>query len=327
MKQEMDWMVRLVTAVLTACALAAPVAHAQSYPAKAVRVMIGFPAGSSTDLVGRIAAQKLNESWGSAVVVDNRPGAGANIAAELTAKAPPDGYTLLVAQNALAISRALYPKLNYDAVRDLTPIGAIAAAPHILLVHPAFPAKSVKDLVALAKKRPGELNYGSSGIGINDHMCGELFRLMAGIKVVHVPYKGGNLAASDVMTGQIGYYFAGMPVGLPLHKAGRLRAIAVTSKDRYRGAPELPTIHEAGLTGYEALLWQALFAPHGTPTAIIGKVGADLARARQSQDMRDKLVASGVEPLDADAAQFDKFFKAEVAKWGKVVKDAALTVD
>ena len=286
-------------------AFSASFALAQSYPAKPVRVMIGFPAGSSTDLVGRMAGQKLSELWGSPVVVDNRPGAGANIAAELTAKAPPDGYTLLVAQNALAISRALYSKLNYDAVNDLVTVGAIAAAPHIMLVHPAFPARSVKDVIALAKRRPGELTYASSGVGINDHMCGELFRLMASIKVLHVPYKGGNQAAADVMGGQIGYYFAGMPVGLPLHKSGKLRAIAVTSKERYKGAPELPSIHESGLTGYDVLLWQALFAPSGTPQPVMSKISTDLARARQSADLRDKLAGGGVE-LVADAAPAHK---------------------
>lgn len=308
-------------------AFSASFALAQSYPAKPVRVMIGFPAGSSTDLVGRMAGQKLSELWSSPIVVDNRPGAGANIAAELTAKAPPDGYTLLVAQNALAISRALYPKLNYDAVKDLVTVGAIAAAPNIMLVHPAFPARSVKDVIALAKRKPGELTYASSGVGINDHMCGELFRLMAGIKVLHVPYKGGNQAAADVMGGQIGYYFAGMPVGLPLHKSGKLRAIAVTSKERYKGAAELPSIHESGLTGYEVLLWQALFVPTGTPQPVVSKLSADLARARQSADLRDKLAASGIEVFEADAAQFGKFFRNEVDKWAKVVKSANLRIE
>ena len=309
-----------------AVAFATQSAPAQTYPAKPVRIVVGFPAGSSTDIVARIVAQKLTELWGQQTIVDNRPGAGANIAAEAASRAAPDGYTLLVAQNALAISRSLYPKLGYDALRDLTAIGSISAAPHILLVHPSFAAKSVKELIALAKKRPGEMNFSSSGIGINDHMCGELFKNMAGINVVHVPYKGGNLAAADVMTGQITYYFAGMPVGLPLYKANRLRALAVTSKERYRGAPELPTVGET-VPGYEAVLWQALLAPANTPPAIIAKLSDDLRRARQSQDMRDRLWGSGVEVFPGDAAEFGAFFRREVEKWARVIREEKLKAE
>lgn len=299
---------------------------AQTYPAKTVRIMVGFPAGSSTDIVSRIVAQKLSELWGQQAIVDNRPGAGANIAAEVASRAAPDGYTLLVAQNALAISRSLYARLGYDALKDLTAIGAISAAPHILLVHPTLPAKSVKELIALAKKRPGEMNFSSSGIGINDHMLGELFKNMASINVVHVPYKGGNLAAADVISGQITYYFAGMPVGLPLYKTNRLRALAVTSKERYRGAPELPTMGET-VPGYEAVLWQALLAPAATPPAVIAKLSDDLGRARQSQDMRDRLWGSGVEVLPMDAAQFNAFFRSEVEKWARVIREEKLKAE
>lgn len=310
-----------------ACALSISAAQAQTYPAKPVRIVVGFPPGSGTDIVTRVVAQKLSELWGQQVIVDNRPGAGANIAADLVAKAAPDGYTLLVAQNALAISPALYPKLPYDATRDLTAIGSIGAAPHILVVHPSLPVKSVKDLITLAKRRPGDLNYASSGIGINDHMCGELFKAMTGINVVHVPYKGGNLAVADVVNGQITFFFAGMPVGLPMHKSGRLKALAVTSKDRYKAVPELPTVAESGVTGYEVILWQALFAPAGTPQAVIARVSDELGRARQSQDMRDWLANSGVEVFEGDAAQFGAFFKREISKWGKVIKEAGLKAE
>ena len=309
------------------CAFLISTAEAQTYPAKPVRIVVGFPPGSGTDIVARVAAQKLAELLGQQMIVDNRPGAGANIAADAVAKAAPDGYTLLVAQNALAISPALYRNLPYDAMRDLTAVGGIAAAPHILLVHRSLPVNSVKDLIALAKRRPGELNYASSGVGINDHMCGELLRALTGINVVHVPYKGGNLAVADVVNGQITYFFAGMPVGLPMHKSGRLKGLAVTSKDRYKGVPELPTVAESGVPDYEVVLWQALFAPAATPPAVIARVSDELGRARQSPDMRDWLANSGVEVFESDATQFGTFFRREIAKWGKVIKDAGLKAE
>ena len=323
----MQHVTRSFALAVLACAVSIPAVQAQTYPAKPVRIVVGFPAGSGTDIVARVVAQKLSELWSQQVIVDNRPGAGANIAAEVVAKAAPDGYTLLVAQNALALSPALYAKLPYDPTRDLAAVGAIAAAPHILLVHPSLPVKSVNDLIALAKRRPSEMSYASSGIGSNDHMCGELFKAMAGIRALHVPYKGGNLAVADVVNGQITLYFAGMPVGLPMHKSGRVKGLAVTSRDRYKGVPELPTVAESGVPGYEVILWQGLFVPAGTPQAVIARASDELGRARQSRDMREWLANSGVEVFDADAAQFSAFFRREITKWANVVKEAGLKVE
>src|SRR5947209_11622108 len=247
--------------------LIAGAAHAQ-YPAKPVRVVVGYAAGSSTDIVGRVMADRLGAYWKQNVYVETRAGAAGNLAADAAAKAPGDGYTLLFAQNGLAISAAALPNLNYSAERDLVPLAPVAATPHILIVAPEFPAKNVQELIARAKAEPGKLSFASSGVGNSDHLCGELFNLMAGISAIHVPYKGGAPAATDVMGGRIGYYFAGMPVGLPLAKAGRARALGVTSKVRFAGAPDVPTIAEQGLPEYEATLWQGFFAPSSIPAEL-----------------------------------------------------------
>src|ERR1700741_3258946 len=234
-----------------ALALICGAAQAQ-YPAKPVRVLVGYAAGSSTDIVGRVMADRLSAYWKQGVYVETRAGAAGNRAADAAAKAPGDGYTLLFAQNGLAISAAALPNLPFSAERDLLPLAPVAATPHILIVSPDFPAKNVQELIARAKAEPGKLTYASSGVGNSDHLCGELFNLMAGISAIHVPYKGGAPAATDVMGGRIAYYFAGMPVGLPLHKTARPRALGVTRKARYPAAPDVPTIAEQGLPDYEA---------------------------------------------------------------------------
>src|SRR5207253_3397523 len=241
--------------ILLAALLAASIANAQ-YPAKPVRVVVGYAAGSSTDIVGRVMADRLAAYWKQNVYVETRAGAAGNLAADAVAKAPGDGYTLLFAQNGLAISAAALPNLPFNAERDLLPLAPVAATPHILIVAPEFPAKSVQELVARAKAEPGKLAFASSGVGNSDHLCGELFNLMAGISAIHVPYKGGAPAVQDVIPGRVAYYFAGMPVGLPLANSGRARALGVTSKQRYPAAPNVPTIAEQGLPHYEATLWQ-----------------------------------------------------------------------
>src|SRR5713226_3626666 len=217
------------------------------YPSKPVRVFVGYAAGSSTDIVGRVMADRLGAYWKQTVIVENRAGAAGNLAADAAAKAPGDGYTLLFAQNGLAISAAALPNLPYRAETDLVALAPVAATPHILIVAPDFPAKNVQELIARARAEPGKLSFASSGVGNSDHLCGELFNVMAGIQSVHVPYKGGQPAAIDVLGGRIAYYFAGMPVGLPLAKSGKARALGVTSKARFAGAPEVPTIAEQGL--------------------------------------------------------------------------------
>src|SRR2546427_4273489 len=231
------------------------------YPSKPVRVFVGYAAGSSTDIVGRVMADRLGAYWKQNVYVETRAGAAGNLAADAAAHSPGDGYTLLFAQNGLAISAAALPNLPYSAERDLVPLAPVAATPHILIVGPDFPAKNVQELIAAARAEPGKLTFASSGVGNSDHLCGELFNMMAGISAIHVPYKGGAPAVQDVIPGRVAYYFAGMPVGLPLANSGRARALGVTSKERYPAAPNVPTIAEQGLPQYEDTLWHGFFRP------------------------------------------------------------------
>src|SRR5437868_11013430 len=286
--------------------LVATAAHAQ-YPAKPVRVVIGYAAGSSTDIVGRVMADRLSAYWKQSVYVETRAGAAGNLAADAVAKATGDGYTLLFAQNGLAISAAALPNLPYSAERDLVPLSPVAATPHILIVAPDFPAKNARELIARAKGEPGKLGFASSGVGNSDHLCGELFNLMAGISAIHVPYKGGAPAATDVMGGRIAYYFAGMPVGLPLAKAGRARALGVTSKARFPGAPDVPTIAEQGLPDYEATLWQGFFAPAGLAPELAAKIARDIEATLREPQTKEKLAGASVTLWATDQAQFKRF--------------------
>jgi len=312
--------------LLFALLVAAGAAHAQ-YPAKPVRVVVGYAAGSSTDIVARVIADRLTAHWKQTVYVETRAGAAGNLAADAVAKSAPDGYTLLFAQNGLAISAAALPNLPYNAQTDLVPLAPVAATPHILIVAPEFPAKSVQELVARAKAEPGKLSFASSGVGNSDHLCGELFNLMAGISAIHVPYKGGAPAATDVMGGRIAYYFAGMPVGLPLHKTGRARALGVTSKARYPAAPDVPTIAEQGLPDYEATLWQGFFAPAGIAPELGARIAADLRSTLAQPQTAEKLAGASVTLWDADQAAFKRFFAAEIEKWRQVVKKANLKLE
>ena len=309
-----------------AALLIASMANAQ-YPAKPVRVMVGYAAGSSTDIVARVMADRLSVYWKQGVYVETRAGAAGNLAADAAAKAAPDGYTLLFAQNGLAISAAALPNLPYKAESDLLPLAPVAATPHILIVAPEFAAKNVQELIARAKAEPGKLAYASSGVGNSDHLCGELFNLMAGISAVHVPYKGGAPAATDVMGGRIAYYFAGMPVGLPLAKSGKARALGVTSKARFAGAPDIPTIAEQGLPQYEATLWQGFFAPAAIEPQLAARIAADIQATLKLPETQEKLAGASVALWTVDQAQFKRFFPAEIAKWREVVKKANLKLD
>jgi tripartite-type tricarboxylate transporter receptor subunit TctC len=314
---------------LAACvaALAVPLAAHAQYPAKPVRVLVGYVAGSSTDIVGRVMADRLGAYWKQSVYVENRGGAAGNVAADAAAKASGDGYTLLFAQNGLAISAAALPNLPYKAETDLVPLAPVAATPHILIVAPDFPAKSVQELIARARAEPGKLAFGSSGVGNSDHLCGELFNVMAGIQALHVPYKGGAPAATDVMAGRIAYYFAGMPVGLPLAKSGRVRALAVTGKQRFGGAPDIPTVAEQGLPEYEARLWQGFFAPAAVPPELSARIARDVQTVLAQPETRDKLQSVGVELFEDNQANFRRFFAAEIEKWRNVVKAANLKLE
>jgi tripartite-type tricarboxylate transporter receptor subunit TctC len=304
----------------------ASIAHAQ-YPNKPVRVLVGYAAGSSTDIVGRVMADRLTAYWKQNVYVETRAGAAGNLAADAAAKAPGDGYTLLFAQNGLAISAAALPNLPFRAETDLVPLAPVAATPHILIVAPDFAAKNVAELIAKAKAEPGRLSFASSGVGNSDHLCGELFNLMAGLQAIHVPYKGGAPAALDVMGGRIGYYFAGMPVGLPLAKSGKARALAVTSKARFAGAPDIPTVAEQGLPDYEATLWQGFFAPASMPADLAARIAADIQKVVALPETKEKLQGAGVSLFEDSHANFRKFFPAEIEKWRGVVKKANLKLE
>ena len=312
---------------LLLCLLLAATAAQAQYPAKPVRVVIGYAAGSSTDIVGRVMADRLAAYWKQSVYVETRAGAAGNLAADAVAKASGDGYTLLFAQNGLAISAAALPNLPYSAERDLVALAPVAATPHILIVANEFPAKNVQELIARAKAEPGRLSFASSGVGNSDHLCGELFNLMAGITAIHVPYKGGAPAAVDVIGNRIAYYFAGMPVGLPLAKSGKARALGVTSAERFAGAPEIPTIAEQGLPGYSATLWQGFFAPSSTPAELAGRIAADIEKVMGLHETHEKLAGASVTVWAGNQAEFKRAFSADIAKWRDVVKRASLKLE
>jgi tripartite-type tricarboxylate transporter receptor subunit TctC len=303
------------------------VVQAQQYPTKPVRVVIGYAAGSSTDIVGRVMADRLGAHWKQTVYVENRGGAAGNLAADAVAKAQGDGYTLLFAQNGLAISAAALPNLPYSAERDLVPLAPVAATPHILIVGPDFPAKSVQELIARAKAGPGKLTFASSGVGNSDHLCGELFNMMAGIQAIHVPYKGGAPAVQDVIPGRVDYYFAGMPVGLPLASSGRARALGVTSKERYPAAPNIPTIAEQGLPQYEATLWQGFFAPASIDPVLGARIAREVETVLKQPETRANLAKAGAALFEDNQANFRKFFHADIEKWKNLVKSTHLKLE
>ena len=318
---------KLLRIVLTVCLAIPFAARAQQYPTKPVRLLIGYAAGSSTDIVGRVMADRLGAYWKQTVIVENRGGAAGNLAADAVAKAQGDGYTLLFAQNGLAISAAALPNLPYSAERDLVPLAPVAATPHILIVGPDFPAKNVQELIARARASPGKLTFASSGVGNSDHLCGELFNMMAGIQAIHVPYKGGAPAVQDVIPGRVDYYFAGMPVGLPLANSGRARALGVTSKQRFPAAPNVPTIAEQGLPQYEATLWQGFFAPASIERALGARIARDVEAVLKQPETRANLGKAGVALFEDDQANFTKFFHADIEKWKNLVKSTHLKLE
>jgi tripartite-type tricarboxylate transporter receptor subunit TctC len=311
----------------TVAALSPLAALAQAFPAKPVHMVIGFPAGSSSDVVGRLVAQKMSEGLGQTVVFENRPGAGGNIAAEFIAKSPADGYSLLYANTGLAVAVSAYEKLGYDAQRDLVPVGQAVAGPHLLIVNLSLPVQSVKDLVALAKSKPRGYNVASSGNGNSDHFAYELFRSITGAEMVHVPYKGGGQASIDVIGGQMAAYFSGMAAGLPLVRAGKVRGLAVTTAQRSQIAPDIPTMIEAGVPGYEHVLWNAVLAPAGTPKNVVARLDAELAKAVAAPELRERFATLGVDPVNRNSEQMMIYLKAEIDKYGKIVRAIGLKLD
>jgi tripartite-type tricarboxylate transporter receptor subunit TctC len=311
-----------VTLLAYACPLLA-----QNYPSKPIRFIIPFPPGGGTDILARIVSNKTGENLGQSLVMDNRPGAGANIGAEIAARSAPDGYTLLMGNVAHAINMSLYKKLPYNFERDFAAVGMLALAPNILVVHPSLPANSVKELIALAKAKPGSINYGSSGSGSSAHLAAELFKNLAAVDFVHVPYKGGGPAVAALLGGEVLLVFATLPSALPQVKAGRLRALGLTSAQRSPALPDMPTIAEAGVPGYEATGWYGVLVPSGTPPAIIGRLNAEFDKAMQSAETRERLAANGYDSASGTPAQFGQYIKAEIVKWAGVVKSAKLQAD
>ena len=312
----------ITAAVLALCA--GPLC-AQSYPTKTVRLVVPFSPGGSTDVTARILAQKLTEAWRQQVIVDNRAGAGGNIGAESVARAAPDGYTLLLATTGvMAINHKLYKSLSYDSLKDLAPVTQIGGLPLILIVHPSLPAKSVKDLVAMAKAKPGALSFASSGVGSATHMTAELFRMMAGVDMVHVPYKGSGQAMTDLISGQVGVAFDQITSSIGHVQSGKLRALAVTSAKRFPSVPNLPTVAEAGVAGYESVSWNGIAAPARTPREIIDRIQGEVARALQQADMKERFLKDGIEPIGSTPEQFAAHIRSERAKWEKVVDRAGI---
>jgi tripartite-type tricarboxylate transporter receptor subunit TctC len=316
-----------ISALLAALAAPASAPWAQGYPTKPVRIVVGFTAGGATDIVARAIGQNLNQAFGQPVIVDNRPGAASNIAADHVAKSPPDGHTLLMGSISLANNATLYSKLPYDALRDLAPIVHVTNTPFMLCVHPSIPAKNVKELVAFAKARPGQVQYGTAGNGSGAHLFTELFRSQAGIELQAIPYKGAAPALSDLVGGQTVFVFDNVVGVVPLHKAGKVRCLATSSSSRSRIAPDIPTMQEAGIAGYEADAWFGLFAPAGTPAAAIERVNAEVNRALQVPAIRQRFETLGCEPAGGTAAAFGAYFKTEIEKWGKVIRSAGVRLE
>ena len=317
--------------VMAAAALAVPLAGAvaaQEYPTKPIRVINPFAPGGPVDVIGRLITARLSESWGQPVIVDNRPSAGGAVAGEIVAKARPDGYTLLVHSSTIVINAALYPKLPYDTGKDFAPVAQMAFSPGIMVVHPSLPANSIRELIALAKKRPGGLNYASAGNGTPGHLSMEILKKQAGIDIVHIPYKGAGPAIIDLVGGQVQLSSTNISAVVPHVTAGRLRALAVTSLQRWPTLPDVPTVAEDGLPGYEAINWYAFLAPARTPAPILAKINADVARIIEQPEIAKRFSALDVAGAgNASPAEFSKFFQSELAKWSQAVSAAGVKPD
>ena len=318
----MSLALRLAFALLAAL----PLQSLAQYPARAVHVVVPFPAGGPTDILARVLAQKFSERWGQPVVVDNKPGAGGAIGSEFVAKSPADGYTLLMATSSTHSIGPALQKLPYDPLRDFAPISQVSNATNVLIVSPKLGVTSVKELIALAKSRPGQLNFASSGIGTIPHLTGELFKLKAGVDLQHVPYKGTGLSIPDLANGQVAVLFDSIVTALAHVKTGNVRALAISSPKRTPLAPDLPTMAEAGVPGFESETWFGLFAPAATPREIVARVSADTAASLQSPDVRERFAAVGAEPVGSTPEQFLERIRADTARWAEIIKAANVKV-
>lgn len=303
-------------------------ATAQTYPAKPVRMMVPFPAGGGSDTMGRIVGNKLSERLGQQIVVENRPGAAGSIGADIVARAPADGYTLLLGSTSELVQYPnVNPKIPYDPLRDFAPITLVGTIPLVLVVHPSLPVRNVKDLVALAKGRPGEINFGSAGQGATTHLAVELFILLSKVKLTHVPYKGSPQAVADLVAGNVQLGIPTMPAALPFIKSGRVKVLAVSTAKRAANLPDVPTLAEAGVKGYEATLWTGILAPTGTPPPIIDRLNGEIAKVLALKDVQEALARQGAEAQSGTPAQFSAFIKSDYAKWARVVKESGIRIE
>jgi tripartite-type tricarboxylate transporter receptor subunit TctC len=310
-----------------ALALLASAAAAQSYPSKTVRVVVSFPPGAGVDIVARTVMPRLADTLGQPFVIDNRAGASGNLGSEVAAHAPPDGYTLLFTPASVASSQALYPRLGYNLVKDLEPISMVAAAPFVLVVHPSLPVKNVKELIAMAKAKPGQLLYASTGNGGSPHLATELFKLEARIDITHIPYKGTPPAVTDLIAGQVSMMFANTLSVLPYVNSGRLRALAISSAKRSAAAPAIPTIAESGMPGFDSTTWFGVLVPTGAPREVVSKLNTELRRIVQTKAVADLLIAQGADPIGSTAEEFAARIKSDIAKWTVTIKAAGVRAE
>ena len=316
---------RLVLSAVV-CAGICP-AHAQTYPAKPVRFIVPFPPGGPTDIMGRMAAQRLTEAWGVQVVADNRGGAGGNIGSELCAKSPPDGYTICMLTVAQSMSPGIYPRLPFDPLKDFAPVTLMATLPSLLMAHPSLPVKNVKELVALAKAKPGMLTYASTGNGTSPHMLMEMFKWKAGVNLVHVPYKGAAPAIIDQISGQIDVAFSTAIAALPFVQQGKVRALAISTQERFPPMPDLPTVEQGGVKGFDGSSWQGVVMPANTPREFVLKANAELAKMLKSPEMKEKILQQGGIASGNSPEEFAAFIKSETEKWGRVAKAAKVRIE
>jgi len=305
----------------------APAQTADGWPNKPLRFILPFPPGGGTDILGRLIADRMTASLGQPVVTENRGGAGGNVGAEAAARSAPDGYTLVLVAPSLAISPSLYSKLNYDPVKDFAPVSLVATVPNVMVTHPSVPANTLAEFIRFAKTKPGGMNFGSGGSGTSNHLAGELFNIVAGVKLVHVPYKGVNLAMNDVLSGQIHLVVIGVPAAAPHIKAGKLRALALVAPQRASALPEVPTVAEAGLPNFEVTTWYGILAPAGTPKPIVTRLNAELVKIMHAPEMKDRLATMATDPVTSTPEEFADYIKREIVKWGEVVRQAGLKAD